>query len=58
MSIEKLGEIFKVINPHDGMNPNGNCMHCAVEAARALVTGTDPQPMLPRVVRAHRWSSS
>lgn len=42
MSLHDIGAIFRLINPHAGINPHGNCMHCAVIAANALVAGNTP----------------
>lgn len=42
MSIQHLGELFKVINPFGGLNYRGDCMHCAVATANALITGNNP----------------
>src|SRR5688572_12693309 len=43
MSIEHLGQLFAKVNPNAGTNPDGNCMHCAVETAKALVEGRRPK---------------
>lgn len=42
MSIQDLGAVLKRINPNAGLNPHGNCMHCAVITANTLVTGNPP----------------
>jgi hypothetical protein len=40
--IQRLGEVLSAINPHDGWNPHGNCIACAVETAIVLTTGRSP----------------
>jgi hypothetical protein len=48
--IEGLGERLKGINPHDGWNPHGNCMACAIEAAEVLTHGRAPALAAQKVV--------
>ena len=41
--VEDLAPILNVINPRHGLNPEGNCMDCAIETAQALTSGAMPQ---------------
>ena len=40
--IEHLAPVLNVINPNHGTNPDGNCIHSAVETAEALTHGLRP----------------
>ena len=42
MSLRDLSESLSCINPCGGLNPYGNCVHCAVHTADVLVKNTLP----------------
>jgi hypothetical protein len=42
MGLASLAWAFGVVNKDAPLNPDRNCMHCAVETARALTAGRDP----------------
>jgi hypothetical protein len=42
MAIADVGRAFEGVNEHAPANPDGNCMHCAVETAEALTKGRIP----------------